>query len=406
MQDRQSPIVPILASLFLGSLGFAAGWLHFKSDTDSAKEIFEDPAKRIANIGTAIENRPLPGSEKKIGPKVQVIGGKVHNFGAMERGTSRKHSFVFKNEGDEKLILEVAGSTCKCTIGKLEKAELQPGEETSIELTWTAEGVLEQFGQSARIVTNDPENIEISLEIRGFISKAIVFDPIRLLFGDVSSKETVSQKTTLFSSYAEPLVIEKAVWNDSRTADRVTITHSVRAVEPGSDPRHMDAKYAADFVVELKPGLPTGPINGIFTIETNFAQVLPITFPVEARVYSAFRISGGTQYNERQNLMALGKVSGAKGATFNMLIAARAEEDQNISLTVGEVIPDCVKVTIDEPTRRGGQLFFRINLDIPPGTEPVSFPGTNPKNFGKIVFRSNIESSPEIPVFLRIDVEP
>ena len=56
----------------------------------------------------------------------------------------------------------------------------------------------------------------------------------------------------------------------SRTADRVLVTHTVRPVEPGSNPRHLDAKYAADFTVELKPGLPTGPLNGRFTIECNF----------------------------------------------------------------------------------------------------------------------------------------
>ena len=173
MQDRQSPLVPTLTALFLGCLGFAAGWFSFKTETQGAKEIFEDPAKRISSIGLAVENRPLPGAEKKLGPKVQIIGGKVHNFGSMERGTSRNHKFVFKNVGDEKLVLEVAGSTCKCTIGKLEKAELEPGEETGIELTWTAEGVLEQFGQTARIATTDPENVEISLEIRGFISNAL-----------------------------------------------------------------------------------------------------------------------------------------------------------------------------------------------------------------------------------------
>ncbi len=406
MQDRQSPLVPTLTALFLGCLGFAAGWFSFKSETQGAKEIFEDPARRISSIGIAVENRPLPGAEKKLGPKVQVIGGKVHNFGSMERGTSRNHKFIFKNVGDEKLVLEVAGSTCKCTIGKLEKAEIGPGEETGIELTWTADGVLEQFGQTARIATTDPENIEISLEIRGFISNALIFDPIRLLFGDVSSKETTSLKTTMFSSYAEPLVIEKATWSDGRTADRVTVSHRVREVEKGSDPRHLDAKYAADFIVELKPGLPTGPLNGRFIIECNFPQMTPVVIPVDARIFSAFRISGGTLYDEKQNLMLLGRVSGAKGASFSMLIAARAEENQDITLTVGEVLPDCVKVTVEEPARRGGQLFFRINLDIPPGTAPVSFPGTNPKNFGKIIFRSNIESSPEVPVFLRIDVVP
>ncbi len=394
-------IVPII----IGCLGIVAGWLQFRVETRDAREIFQDPAERIASIREAVIEKERQKTAGGMGPKLQIVGGKSHNFGSMERGTSRIHKFVFRNIGDQPLRIDYVGSTCKCTLSNLEQNELQPGEETSVELKWTAENVLDQFAQSARFITSDPENPEVQVEVRGFITNALVFDPIRILFGDVSSKEEVTQKTTFYSSYRDPLEIRSVSWSDPRTANRVIATYTIREIEPGSEPRHRDARYAADFEVTLKPGLPTGAFAGSFNIETNFPQTVPTMLPIDARIFSAFRISGGTNFNENQSLLTLGKIKSEEGGSFNLLIAANNEDDVELELSVGEVKPECIQVKIDPPTKRGSQSFFRITLEIPPGTPPIAFPGTNPKNFGKVIFRSNLESAPEIPLYLRGDVE-
>ncbi len=73
-------------------------------------------------------------------PKVEIVGGSELDFGTMKAGTERSHDFRIKNSGQAPLELAVLRSTCKCTIGSLEKSVLQPGEETAVKLTWKAEG--------------------------------------------------------------------------------------------------------------------------------------------------------------------------------------------------------------------------------------------------------------------------
>ena len=84
-------------------------------------------------------------------PKVEVIGGTELDFGTMKIGTERSHDFRIKNVGHAPLELSVLGSSCKCTIGSLEKSKLEPGEETKVMLTWRAEGILKDFSQTARL---------------------------------------------------------------------------------------------------------------------------------------------------------------------------------------------------------------------------------------------------------------
>lgn len=38
------------------------------------------------------------------------------------------HEFKFRNVGNGPLFLDMGGSTCKCTIGDLDKSVLKPGE--------------------------------------------------------------------------------------------------------------------------------------------------------------------------------------------------------------------------------------------------------------------------------------
>jgi len=72
-------------------------------------------------------------------PKVKVEGDTVYDFGTMSQRTKKGHSWVFRNEGEGELELWLGGTTCKCTVAKLEalkesgaRIKLKPGETTTI----------------------------------------------------------------------------------------------------------------------------------------------------------------------------------------------------------------------------------------------------------------------------------
>jgi hypothetical protein len=397
----------LLLSLLIGLTGLGFGYLKYQKAFEGVTESFQDPKERLAAkmraVGTAIPEGDI---SQRIG-KAEIVNGKVHDFGTMTFGSSRSHRFVIRNAGTGPLSLEVLSSTCKCTIGELEKSVLAPGEETGVELTWTAESMLRDFSQTATIRTSDPDQEEIQLSVRGFIGSSLVVDPIRILIGDVSSKDQTLRKTTLYSYYDKPLEVEEMTWADPNTRDRVQLKAAVRQLTAGEVEQHKDAKYAADIEVQLNQGMPAGPLNGFVELKTNLGEREKLQFGVSGKILSDIRVIGSTNFDERTNALTIGKIVASEGKVTPLLIGIRKDENgPEPSLTVDAIRPqETLQVKIGEPKARGSQRIFPVELIVPPGTAPVSFAGTNPTNFGKVVFRTNLEHSPELSMFVKFEVE-
>jgi hypothetical protein len=247
------------------------------------------------------------------------------------------------------------------------------------------------------------------------------------LLGDFSPKESIKRSAKLFSNYSAPLVIEELRWREEHTADRVRLGYSVRKLEKGEDPAHLDAKYVADIDIEILPGMPTGKLFGAVLVKTGFtaeqvgnagradkenvstSERVVLSLSVDGNVVSDIRFFGGTNYNDESNVYTVGTVDSRVGKDeFGVSLAFRGADLGKVELSVAEVKPaGAIEVSINEPNvRENGQLqTFRIRMKIPPGAEPVDLPGTNSQNYAKILFRSNLSYAPEIPLFLRLQIK-
>ena len=396
----------LLIAILLGLTGSGLGYWQILDKYKEAKETFVDPKERIrqqlAAKGVEVPEVIPAGSA----PKVEVIGGTTHNFGTMMFRSSRTHKFIFKNVGKAPLSLEVIYSSCKCTIGELEKSILQPDEQAGVELTWTAESMLSEFTQTATIRTNDPDQQEVKLSIVGHIGESIFVNPPTIIGGDVSSRETVKLKSRLFSLYDKPMEILSIGWKDTTTADRVKISHTCREIQKGEFPEHLDAKWVGEIEVELLPGLPTGPLDGSIGLKTNLGESTVLAIAVRANIISEIRIIAGPNYDDRINVMNLGKVSSTEGGVKKFMIGVRLTDGVTPEITPAVIKPDeSIDVRVLPPTIRGSQAIFPIEVEIPKGAPAVSLIGATPTNFGKLAFRTNMEYAPEISVFLRLEVE-
>lgn len=57
------------------------------------------------------------------------FNSQIHDFGDVTKGDTLKHTFTFKNTGEQKLIIEGVELECECMSYELDKTELEPGEE-------------------------------------------------------------------------------------------------------------------------------------------------------------------------------------------------------------------------------------------------------------------------------------
>jgi hypothetical protein len=111
------------------------------------------------------DKRP-PLADKAPFPKV-FTGPRVHEFGAMALNEEKKHTFSIKNVGQGPLVLEVGPSSCKCTVGKLSKKKVDPGESVDVDLSWRGKEVTTNFAQYATIWTSDPDAPDIQFKVYG-----------------------------------------------------------------------------------------------------------------------------------------------------------------------------------------------------------------------------------------------
>jgi hypothetical protein len=171
--------------------------------------------------------------------------------------------------------------------------------------------------------------------------------------------------------------------------------------------QHKDAKYAADIEVQLDQGMPAGPLNGFVELKTNLGEREKLQFGVSGKILSDIRVIGSTNFDDRTNALTIGKIVASEGKVTPLLIGIRKDENgPEPSLTVEAVRPmETLQVKLGEPKARGSQRIFPVELIVPPGSAPVSFAGTNPSNFGKVVFRTNLEHSPELIMFVKFEVE-
>ncbi len=339
-------------------------------------------------------------------PKVEVLGGTDLDFGTMKVGTERYHAFRIKNSGKAPLELAVKGSTCKCTIGTLEKSKLEPGEETEVKLSWKAEGILNDFSQTATIGTNDPRQLEVLLTIHGKIGRTYLLKPEELSFGDFSARDSFTKTFRLFSCEESPLELN-AHWADL-DQPLIKVEWEIRKLASNEFPEIADARYVADLKVNVSPGLPAGPLNGQVFIEIG-PEKTPLSLRCSGKCVSDLRIIPSTNYDPQNNLLSMGKFSSSDGGFKRFLIGARNAADRKVKLKLKKILPESLKdsfeVEIGEPTENNTQTLFPVTVKIPKGTPAFNRGGTSPTNFVKMFFETNLDMSNEISINLRVVVE-
>lgn len=90
-------------------------------------------------------------------------------FGEVQAGTIIKHTFNFKNEGNQPLLISDVRTTCGCTVPEWNKNPIAPGESDKIDVSFDTNGKEGMQVKKITIIANTfPAETEI--EIRGFVN--------------------------------------------------------------------------------------------------------------------------------------------------------------------------------------------------------------------------------------------
>lgn len=82
----------------------------------------------------------------------------MYDFGRIKEGRVLKHNFILKNESAKILNILSVNTSCGCTVSKVKKAKLFPGEKTIVEAKFETKGYSGIVLQQVYLQTDDPKN--------------------------------------------------------------------------------------------------------------------------------------------------------------------------------------------------------------------------------------------------------
>jgi hypothetical protein len=118
-------------------------------------------------------------AKKHNGPRLEIKEA-VFDFGERDQGTKVFHPFSFKNTGSKNLEIKEVRSTCGCTVGDVNKRILKPGDTASVLITFNTEGYRGKVKKKIKIFTNQKEDPEKTIEIKGVVLVDLSITPRRL----------------------------------------------------------------------------------------------------------------------------------------------------------------------------------------------------------------------------------
>ena len=346
--------------------------------------------------------------------KVQLVGGAKHDFGVMEPGEEGEHAFAIKNVGEEPLKLRIGATSCKCTLGSLDKESLLPGEQTEVKLSWTVKTESGEFSQTAQLHTNDPTEPVISLAVSGRVVREIDIVPKALSFGEIASGESIELDAKVYS-YFDGMIEHTETKFTSEEMTQLS-TFDVEEYEPTEkeDREHADANQAFRLKVTIEPGLQQGSVSqkllfgfkmladgesGSSGVDSNDeADDGYVVAPTTGRIVGKLSMIPNPKLTGREGggyIYNFGRLEKDDPLTGKAFVVLKGSERGNTKLTIGRVKPKGVmSATLGDPLSKGSMTLYPLELTLAPGDEPIQRLGMNKDDYGMVWVESN---NPKVP---------
>lgn len=363
MRKYLLPIVPCLVAvpLFIG-LALALS----PQESDSRQFTRQYLAKRQQAILVGNDNSGGSGNrgdaEAVNGGHAQaVLQSEHHDFGIMDPLTTAEKTFVIRNSGSRPLELQAGETTCKCTLSKISKDVVPPGDQAEVTLTWNTGRTRSFYSHSAKIHTNDPRRRTIDLRISGIVRTEFAAHPAEFVLPNVAPHATRKFSTVVFSESWSEVVVEDVVCSIEGA------TCSVRPADP-AELEKLAATAGRQIEVELPAGMPSGYFQGTLRMLVGnpafpAAEKQELELPIAGKVLRRLAVYG--EGVEADGSVDLGILNRGSGCHRRLILKVR---DEHPDLTVAniETSPKFVEAVMT-PYQTEGQAggLYRLELEIP-----------------------------------------
>ena len=323
----------------------------------AATFIYQTPFEPIPEPAAEPHERPSDGPP----PKLEIVGGKSHQFDVMVVGAKGGHSWEFKNVGRGPLEVWLEETTCSCTVATLKSAEgekarkitIAPGKSAPIEVDWEGRKA-GRFGQAATIGTTDPDNRSITLTILGTVVAPVEVRPSEtIVLPDALPEEARSTNLAIVSVDRPDLKLVKV----ASTKPEAIITE-VKPMAAG-DLERLKVKSGYDVAVKVKPGLPTGRFTEEILVETDHPSRPSLKVTVAGNTVGPISVLPAR--------IRMPSVANLVGGSQDLSLIVRGDRETHFEVASK---PEQLKVSISKDDRPETHGRYRLTVTVPPRTAP------------------------------------
>ena len=404
------PMVLLVAVLLGSGVGATlAYWSVGSVASTSQAPISQAPTSQTTDPSVASEDRPATAATTPLSATaIAVVDEPNYQFGTMLRGATQSHQFMVRNEGTAPLTLVVGKTSCKCTLGDVSNHPIPPGGSAPVRLSWTAKVLAGPFRQTATIITNDPNNNPLQLNVEGSVTEISGVSPGSFSLGEVDTDSGAEAVAYVMSFDSTELVVTAKMADTTEQPERYTVL--VEPVEPSAAP-DKNALATTKITVQSAARLPIGSIHEWISLQTNLVGHEEFLMPITGRVRGAISVRSRA-WSEASSLLNLGIIPGDEGGESIVLLSCRGPHAEEIQFTVEQVDPPELVVEVGERRKiRDGLTHTRLRVAIPPGTRPMvrtkRTAGTKEtgEGDGQIRLKTNHPQSPEMNLGVRVIVQ-
>ncbi|MBN2408109.1 MAG: DUF1573 domain-containing protein [Candidatus Aminicenantes bacterium] len=175
------------------------------------------------------------------------------DFGKVKQGDLLSHEFVFKNEGNDTLIIQKVTTTCGCTAALLSAEKIPPGKEGKIEVKFDTRGYGGRVSKLLYMDSNDPKQARRQLQVTAHIetppAPKIELDPYNYDAGLIVE--------------GEGILAELKVMNKGELELKVEFNHRNATYSSGGKAVSLPLKIAAGKEVTVEVRIPTQERTGV-----------------------------------------------------------------------------------------------------------------------------------------------
>ena len=202
---------------------------------------------------------------------------RIYDFGIAGPEEEITHTFIFTNAGSLPLKIHKVTTDCGCTAALSSEKKIPPGGFGEIRAVFETRRYEGEQEKHITVHSNDPDEPEIELTIKGTIKRDVAVLPQGINFGDVDKRKTASGRVRILQLSKKSLTLEKVEANERYFA----VTTS-RFREENNKGFNID--------VSLTQDVPVGRLNEVITLHTNLKRRPRIDIPIWANILGRIHV--------------------------------------------------------------------------------------------------------------------